>query len=185
MGNYPCHLNFQYERLQFGCHLSPRAHLRTAVSRIICYVKAIGCHSLELYVLVFQLIGVSGRICVGAGNFQILTRTHKHKNTHTLYVDAHLYWYPEGYVAIESQLPRSGTDGSFIPHPDRYLLTPFWHRPHCLCGIINPRRACAARVTVLGLSVSQSVTILALQATKRHQSDTNSSSATSDRKLNK
>ena len=48
--------------------------------------------------------------------------------------------------------------------------------------LINPRRACAARVTVLGLSVSQSVclstTILALQAAKRHQSDTNSYSAT-------
>ena len=53
--------------------------------------------------------------------------------------------------------------------------------------MVNPRRACAARVTVLGLSVclsvSVSTTILALQATKGHQSDTNSSSATSDPKL--
>ena len=57
--------------------------------------------------------------------------------------------------------------------------------------VINPRRACAARVTVLGpsvclsvcLSVSVSMTILALQAMKGHQSDTNSSSATSDPKL--
>ena len=51
--------------------------------------------------------------------------------------------------------------------------------------IINPRRACTARVTLLGLSVCVSVTILALQATKRHQSNTNSFSATSARKLNK
>ena len=57
------------------------------------------------------------------------------------------------------------------------------------CVHINPRRACATRVTVLGLSVSLcvclSTTILALQATKRHQRDTNSSSATSARIMNK
>ena len=40
-------------------------------------------------------------------------------------------------------------------------------------------------VTVLGLCVCLSTTILALQATKRHQSDSNSSSATSARKINK
>ena len=64
-----------------------------------------------------------------------------------------------------------------------------------LIPLFNPRRACAARVTVLGpsvcsclsvcLSVSVSTNILALQATKGHQSDTNSPSATSDPKLNK
>ena len=49
--------------------------------------------------------------------------------------------------------------------------------------LINPRRAkCAARVTVLGLCVCLSTTILALQAMKRHQSNTNSSSATSAQK---
>ena len=52
--------------------------------------------------------------------------------------------------------------------------------------IINPRRACAAWVTVLGLcvclfvclSVCLSTTILALQATRRLMSDTNHFSAT-------
>ena len=48
--------------------------------------------------------------------------------------------------------------------------------------LINPRRACAARVTVLGLSVCLSTTILALQATRRLMSDTNSFSATRARK---
>ena len=51
---------------------------------------------------------------------------------------------------------------------------------------INPRRACAARVTVVGLCVCLfvclfvclSTTILALQATRRLMSDTNSFSAT-------
>ena len=48
-------------------------------------------------------------------------------------------------------------------------------------AIINPRRACAARVTVVGLCVCLfvclSTTILALQATRRLMSDTNSFSA--------
>ena len=44
--------------------------------------------------------------------------------------------------------------------------------------VVNPRRACAARVTVVGLSVCLSTTILALQATRRLMSDTNSFSAT-------
>ena len=43
--------------------------------------------------------------------------------------------------------------------------------------IINPRRACAARVTVVVLCVCLSATILALQATRRVMSDTNSFSA--------
>ena len=52
------------------------------------------------------------------------------------------------------------------------------------CSFINPRRACAARVTVVVLCVRLSVclpvsaTILALQATRRLMSDTNSFSAT-------
>ena len=49
-------------------------------------------------------------------------------------------------------------------------------------SIVNPRRACAARVTVVGLcvclSVCLSTTILALQATRRLMSDTNSFGAT-------
>ena len=48
--------------------------------------------------------------------------------------------------------------------------------------IINPRRACAARVTVLSLSVLPSVCpvplILALRATRRPKSATNGFSAT-------
>ena len=48
--------------------------------------------------------------------------------------------------------------------------------------LVNPRRACAARVTVVGLCVCPSVclstTILAPQATRRLMSDTNSFSAT-------
>ena len=57
----------------------------------------------------------------------------------------------------------------------------------CVCNlhcIINPRRACAARVTVLGLCVCLSVSILALQATTQLMCDTNSCSATSARKIN-
>ena len=43
-----------------------------------------------------------------------------------------------------------------------------------VCAIVvNPRRACAARVTVV-VRVSVSTTILALQATRRLMSDTNS-----------
>ena len=41
----------------------------------------------------------------------------------------------------------------------------------------NLRRACAAKVTVFGLSVCLSTTILRLQATRRLMSDTNSFSA--------
>ena len=55
-------------------------------------------------------------------------------------------------------------------------------------SVINPRRACAARVTVIVLcvclSVCVSTTILALQATRRLMSDTNSFSATRARKNN-
>ena len=51
---------------------------------------------------------------------------------------------------------------------------------------INPRRACATRVTVVVLSVRLSVcahSILGLQATRRLMSDTNSFSATRERKI--
>ena len=51
-----------------------------------------------------------------------------------------------------------------------------------LRGFINPRRACAARVTVLGLSFCLSVCLLPrflpLCATRRPISDTNGFSAT-------
>ena len=51
-------------------------------------------------------------------------------------------------------------------------------RDNTLSAIINPRHACAARVTVVVLCVCLFTTILALQATKRLLSDTNSFSAT-------
>ena len=57
---------------------------------------------------------------------------------------------------------------------------------HNYSTIINPRRACAARVTVVVLSVCLSVcahSILGLQATRRLMSDTNSFSATRERKI--
>ena len=41
-----------------------------------------------------------------------------------------------------------------------------------LSPLVNSRRACAAKVTVVGLSVCVSTLILALQATKRPISDT-------------
>ena len=47
-----------------------------------------------------------------------------------------------------------------------------------------PWHAYTVRVTLLGLSACLSTTILPLQATKRHQSDTNGSSATNARKIN-
>ena len=60
------------------------------------------------------------------------------------------------------------------PVVDNILLTTYI--------LINPRRACAARVTVVVLcvcvSVCVSTTILALQATRRLMSDTSSFSAT-------
>ena len=50
-------------------------------------------------------------------------------------------------------------------------------------SLVNPRRACAARVTVVVLCVCVSTTILGLQATRRLMSDTNSFSATRARKI--
>ena len=51
-------------------------------------------------------------------------------------------------------------------------------------GVVNPRRAFAARVTIVGVSVCLSETIYAPQATLWYESDTNSFSATSARKVN-
>ena len=48
--------------------------------------------------------------------------------------------------------------------------------------VINPRRACAARVTVVVQGVCLSPTILALHTTRRLMSDTNSFSATREEK---
>ena len=50
-------------------------------------------------------------------------------------------------------------------------------------NVINPRRACAARVTVLGLCVCLSTFILELQATKRQVNGTLVFSATNARKI--
>ena len=40
-----------------------------------------------------------------------------------------------------------------MPHPDELAETTTVYKQRQLTGIINPRRACAARVTVLGLCV--------------------------------
>ena len=79
-----------------------------------------------------------------------------------------------------------------IPYMTQYMYvctgTSVGHRLERAANmiIINPRRACAARVTVVVLCVCVSVcvcvcvstTILALQATRRLMSDTSSFSAT-------
>ena len=52
-----------------------------------------------------------------------------------------------------------------------------------LLSVVNPWRSCAARVTVVVLCASLSPLILALQAANRLVSNTNSSGATSARKL--
>ena len=44
--------------------------------------------------------------------------------------------------------------------------------------VVNPQRACAARVIVLGLSFRLSVCFLPLRATRRPKDDTNGFSAT-------
>ena len=64
-------------------------------------------------------------------------------------------------------------------HDSTYLLSVYLHLHvlECTTIITNPRRACAARVTVVVLFVCLSTTILALQATRRLMSDTNSFSA--------
>ena len=76
------------------------------------------------------------------------------------------------------------------------MLMHVQEKDHVRDGVINPRRACAARVTVVvlcvcpsvrpsvRLSVCLSTTILGLQATRRLMSDTNIFSATRARKLN-
>ena len=60
-------------------------------------------------------------------------------------------------------------------------MVPLWHHCDTTVKVVNPRRACAARVIVVVLcvclSVCLSTTILALQATRRLMSDTNSFSA--------
>ena len=65
--------------------------------------------------------------------------------------------------------------------PYMYICRNYVENNRCLC-IINPRRTCAARITVLGLcvclSVCLSTTILGLQATRRLMSDTNNFSCT-------
>ena len=82
-----------------------------------------------------------------------------------------------GFVyGVQGRSQKSGEGGAKIL--DR--------KPHLL---INPRCACAATVTVLGLCVCLSACvclsplILALQAPNRLMSDTNGSSATSARKI--
>ena len=80
------------------------------------------------------------------------------------------------YVCLSSSVSKCSLEVCTYESKNRYL--------------INPRRACAARVTVVVLSVRQSVrlsvcahSILGLQATRRLMSDTNSFSATRERKI--
>ena len=77
--------------------------------------------------------------------------------------------------------------GSYIGHPGFTVQMMYRAKvvqQFILLLVINRRRACAARVTVVGLclsvclSVCLSTTILGLQATRRLISDTNSFSAT-------
>ena len=68
------------------------------------------------------------------------------------------------------------------PHLPHTIIHVHLSHYTCISTVINPRRACAARVTVVVLcvclSVCLSTTILALRATRRLMSDTNSFSAT-------
>ena len=57
-------------------------------------------------------------------------------------------------------------------------FNPSWVLSVADVTIINPRRACAARVRVVVLCVCLSTTILAPRATRRLMSDTNRFSAT-------
>ena len=81
--------------------------------------------------------------------------------------------------------------GEFPGEPPLKLPTYLYNRvpgtgKHCTCvcihvhctAFINPRRACAARVTVVCLCVRLSTTILAPRDTRRLMSDTNRFSAT-------
>ena len=50
-----------------------------------------------------------------------------------------------------------------MPTPRQKVL---WPNPYIFVSFINPRRACAVRITVLGLSVCLSHSILAIPATR-------------------
>ena len=71
-----------------------------------------------------------------------------------------------------------GSDALF----ENYIQVDLLHLLH-LPPIINPRRACAARVTVLGVCVRVSTLISLLRATKRMVSDTNGFSVTRARNI--
>ena len=68
-----------------------------------------------------------------------------------------------------------------------YLYTCTYANERQKSSLVNPRRACAARVTVVVLcvclSVRLSTTILAPRATRRLMSDTNRFSATREGKI--
>ena len=93
---------------------------------------------------------------------------------------------PAAYHLAPALPVGNGTDPKALTHPS--MLNYFVNLQYSgylgieECVLISPRRACAARVTVVGLSVCLfvclSTTILALQATRRLMSDTNSFSAT-------
>ena len=81
------------------------------------------------------------------------------------------------------------TVAEFVHPPLHYFFLYDLYYTLLLCIIINPRRACAARVTVVVLcvcrpSVCLPTTILGLQATRRLMSDTDIFSAIRARKLN-
>ena len=96
--------------------------------------------------------------CMAITQYLCLQQPAKHSHTHNLILRRKVYKSKTGTAKTSHSLVQSSP-------------------------IVNPRRACAARVTVLSLSVCLSTTILTLQATKRNQRDTNYTSATSAREI--
>ena len=115
-------------------------------------------------------------------------------NINTAHIKTHTVQRYRGSVMTPGTPNSSFTTPSMsLRHsPSLYCLLSFLYHPYMLSLIhrifdllvinhgelvfINPRRACAARVTVLGLCVCLSVSILALQAAMQLMSDTNSCS---------
>jgi len=119
-----------------------------------------------------------------------LTFRHEYLKLTTMYniIHGHSH-FPSGLFA-HSNFPYSSNRSLNFTRPfayTNYLYHSF------VPSVINPRRACAARVTVLGVcvcvcvfvcvSVCLSPLILSLQGPSRLISDTNDSSATRARKL--
>ena len=106
------------------------------------------------------------------------------ENTHKTYQRTHTH---TGVVFIPTpQHVRAVNQAEYVVHSHMHVRSAFML---IISGNYPSARTCSEgyRTWSVCQSVSQSVclstTILALQATKRHQSDTNSSSTTSDQKL--